>query len=334
MGDRCGSDTGFVGECCPLEALDQGTDKTAGNTQAGKGAGKDLAEGPADLVVIDQKNDQGRTDIKNTHERHHLFGDIGYRLDTPDNHREDHGREHDPCNPAGIVTDNSGNLRMCLVRLEHVAAAECAENAEDREKHRQELAARKAQLFEPFGDVIHRTARNRAVLIFVSVFDPECAFGELRCHAEQSGKDHPECRARPADSHGDSHAGDVAKPDSARKRGRQSLEVADFTCIVGIRIIALHQADGVPEEPELHESEVEREDRSGDNQPHDDPGEGRSRDRRKDEIDERAGHRSENLVDLLVKRHRFLGACHACHPCCCNRQQHDFFEIHHGCPLN
>jgi hypothetical protein len=44
--------------------------------------------------------------------------------------------------------------------------------------------------------------------------------------------------------------------------------VADLTRIIGIRIVAFHQPDGMTEEAELHEPEVKREDRRGDDQPH------------------------------------------------------------------
>jgi hypothetical protein len=55
-------------------------------------------------------------------------------------------------------------------------------------------------------------------------FTPERAFGEFRRHAQQTGEDHPERRARPADADGNRDTGDVAKPHSARQRRRQRLE--------------------------------------------------------------------------------------------------------------
>jgi hypothetical protein len=51
-----------------------------------------------------------------------------------------------PVIQPGIFADNSRNLRMCLVGLEHVAATKRAENTEDREHDREELAAGKPQL--------------------------------------------------------------------------------------------------------------------------------------------------------------------------------------------
>ena len=56
---------------------------------AGEGAGEDLPEGPADLVEVDQDDDQRRADIEDAHERHDLLGDPGDRLDAADDHRED-----------------------------------------------------------------------------------------------------------------------------------------------------------------------------------------------------------------------------------------------------
>jgi hypothetical protein len=105
--------------------------------------------------------------------------------------------------------------------------------------------------------------------------------------------------------------------------------MADFTRIIGIRIVALHQPDGMTEEAELHEPEVKREDRRGDDQPHDDPRKRRSGKWCKDEVDERAGDIGEDVVDLLVDGHGFLGIGGGRHACRCNRQQHDFLEVHH-----
>jgi hypothetical protein len=71
---------------------------------------------------------------------------LGDRFDAADDHREDDRREDDPGDPARIVANDIGDLRMGLIGLEHVAATKRAEDTEDREHDRQELAAGKPQL--------------------------------------------------------------------------------------------------------------------------------------------------------------------------------------------
>ena len=223
---------------------------------------------------------------------------------------------------------------MGLIGLEHVAPAKRAQDTEDREHDGEELAPRQAKLGKAFRDIVHRTAGDGAVLVFVTVLHPERAFGELGRHAEQAGQDHPECRAGTADADSNRHPGDVAKSHGSRQSGGERLEMADLARILRVRIIALHQTDGMAEEPELHEAEIDGEDRGRHDQPQHDPGEAGSRQRREDEIDERPCHGREDFIDLLVKGHGFLRLNGARRPgrgeC---QQQHGFDRIH-DCPLS
>ncbi len=304
--DCCGTDTCLIGERGALEALDQGADEAAGNTQAGECPGEDLAECPADLVEIDHQDDEGSTDIQDAHERDDLFGHACDGLDATDDNGEHDDREYDAGDPARVVTDDAGDLRMCLIGLEHVAATQCAENAENREQHRQDLASRQAQLLETLGHVVHRATGNGAVRILVAVFDAQRTFGELRGHAHQAGQNHPEGGTRTTDADGHGNTGNVAQTDGARQGCRQCLEVADFTGIVRVRVVALDQRDGMAEIAKLDEAEVERKYRRRDHQPHHDPwktGAGKGREK---EIDKRAGNGGKGFIHSLIDSSGFL----------------------------
>ena len=190
---------------------------------------------------------------------------------------------------------------MRLVGLEHVAAAQRAEDTEDREQDRENLAPRDAAFGKPLGQVIHRTARDVTVLELVAIFHTQRTFGEFRRHAQKTRQDHPEGGARATNAHGHRHAGDVTQAHRARKRRGKRLEVADLTGIVGVGIVALDQRDRMPERPELHEPEIEGEDRCGDNQPHHDPRKIGAGEGAEDEADEPAGRIGKDLVDGFVK---------------------------------
>ena len=300
MGDGCRSDACLVRECRTFEALDQRAHHAAGNAQPGEGTGEDLAESPADLVGVHQDDDQCRGHIHDAHERNDLLRHPGNRFQPADDDGKNHGRKQHAGNPARILADNAGNLLVCLIGLEHVSAAECAEDTEDREQDRKRLAARQSALCKALGQIVHRTAGNRAVIVFVAVFDAERTLGELRCHAHQAGKDHPEGRARSANADGNRNTGDVAEADGARKGGGKRLEVAYLAGIIRVGIVAAHQFDRMPEGTELDEREIEREDRGSHHEPCHDPGKACARKRTEDEIDEPAGRAGKQLVDGLV----------------------------------
>ncbi len=158
MRNRRGTDTGFVRECCPLEALDQRPDETAGNTKTGESAFENLTERPADLVVVDQQDDDRGTDIHDAHERNDLFRHFGNRLQTADNHGKNDRRKYQSGDPARIIADNAGNLGMGLIGLEHVPTAKRAQNAENGKQNGEKPAAGQTQFLEALRDVIHRAA--------------------------------------------------------------------------------------------------------------------------------------------------------------------------------
>ena len=234
MCDRSRPNARFVRESGAFEALDQGTDHTASNTQTGKCTFKDLAKGPADLVCVHQDDHQRGDHVHHAHEGHDLFRHLGDGFQAADDHgKHDSGKDH-ACDPARVIADHIGDLCMGLVGLEHVAAAEGAEDTEDREHHRQDLAAGNAAFGKALGQVVHRTTRNGAVLVFIPVFHAQRTFGEFRRHAQQTSQNQPECRARPADAHGHRHTCDVAKAHRARKRSGKRLEMANLTRVIGI----------------------------------------------------------------------------------------------------
>ncbi len=200
---------------------------------------------------------------------------------------------------------------MCLVGLEHVAAAKCAEDAEDREHNRKELATGQAARGKALGHIVHRTTGDGAVVIFVAVFYAERTFREFRCHAHQAGKDHPEGCPRTTDADGNRHTRNIPKAHSARERRCQCLKMADFARVVGIGIVPFDQCDRMREGAELDQPEVQREDGCRDHQPGDDPGKAGAGEGAEDEVDEPAGGAGKQLVHLLVDGlgHQRAGCC-------------------------
>ena len=272
MRNRSRSDARLIRERRPFEPLDQGTDKAACNAETSEGTFEDLAKRPPDLVIVHQQDNQCCTDIENAHERHDLFGHIGDGFDPTDDHGKDHSSKDDACDPSREVTDNTGNLRMRLIGLEHVSAAKRAKNTEDREHDREDLPARQAQFIEAFRDIVHRTARDGAVLVFIPILHAERTFGELGGHTKQARQDHPEGCTRPANTNSDSDPGNVPETDRARQRRGKRLKMADLARIFRVRVVSFDQLDCVSEKPKLYKTKIQSENRGGDNQPHDDPG--------------------------------------------------------------
>ena len=152
-----------------------------------KGAGKNLAEGPTDLVRIQSQNYDGSADIHDAHEGNHLFGYLGDRLQATDDDRENDNGKYQARDPARITTDNPGDLLVRLVGLEHIAATERAENTEHREHDRQKPChSWQAAFCKALGQVVHRATRHGTVFVFVTILDAERTFGELRGHAHQT----------------------------------------------------------------------------------------------------------------------------------------------------
>ena len=315
MGNRSRADAGFVRKCSAAKTLDQGADKTAGDTETGEGAGKDLAEGPADAVVIDQQHGQRRADIQDTHQGHDFFSEFGDRLDAAHDHGEQRGRHQQPGEPTiagqhtvGATADDH-QLRMGLVGLEHVARTQTGADAKDRKYDGHYFSATQTALGEPLGHVIHRAARDGAVRVFVAIFDAQRALGELGRHAQQTGDNHPEGGARSADADRHCNAGDVAQAHGARERSGERLEMVDLALVIRIGIIAPDQRKGMAEGAHLDETKVQREDDRGHHQPQDDPRKAGAWQRSEDQVDEPASRIAEDGIHLCIEvRLRQCGA--------------------------
>ena len=179
MRNRSRPNASLVRERGAFEALDQCPDHTACNAEARERARKDLTKGPTDLIEVHQDDDQCDTDIHQPHKRNDFFGYFRDRLEaTHDNSKHDTGKDN-ASDPTRVVAQNVGQLRMRLVGLEHVTAAQRAEDTEDREQHSQDTTTANAAFGKAFGEVVHRATRNRAVFVFVSVLHAERTFGEF-----------------------------------------------------------------------------------------------------------------------------------------------------------
>ena len=143
-------------------------------------------------------------------------------------------------------------------------------------------------------------ARHGPIGVFVAVLHTQRTFGELRRHAHQTGKDHPERRAWATNADGHRHTGDVTKPDRAGQRRCQRLEVADLACVIRVGIIPFDQRDRMGKGPELDQAEVNRKNRCCHNEPGNDPWETSSRERAEDQADKPACRVREYLVYLFI----------------------------------
>ena len=76
---------------------------------------------------------------------------------------------------------------MRLVALEHVPAAHGAKDAHDGKEHAHGLAQPWLALVgHPLAKVVHGTAGDRPVGIFITILDRQGTFGKLGSHAEQA----------------------------------------------------------------------------------------------------------------------------------------------------
>ena len=194
-------------------------------------------------------------------------------------------------------------LHEGLVRLEHAADAERADDDAERVENREHAAeARPAALAEPAIEIEHRAAGDAAVRILLAILHAERALGELRGHPERAGHPHPERGAGPTDRDRDRHVRDVADADRPRDRRRERLEVRHLTRFVRIGIRAAHEPQRVRETADVDQPQIAgEEDRARDQPQHDQlhvcAGDGYGDE---DRLRERRRHRRERLVDRLV----------------------------------
>ncbi len=128
-----------------------------------------------------------------------------------------------------------------------------------------------AHLFpQPAGKILHRAAHQPPVGTHLAVHLRQAGLGELGGHAEKTGHDHPERRARPADGNGDGHPRDVAQPDSRGQRRRKRLEGSHLALVVGGAVFAADDAVGVAHHAHVDEVEAQRQEHRRDDQPGDD----------------------------------------------------------------
>src|SRR5690606_35217013 len=149
-------------------------------------------------------------------------GDLADALHATDDDEPDEDRE---ANAEGDLSPGAleegqdvRGLRVALVGLEHVAAAEAPADAEDREEDGERPAEPvEASLAEADVEVAHRSAEDAAVVVLLAVGHREGALGELGRHPEEAGDDHPEDGAGAALVHGHGDARDVAEADRRRE---------------------------------------------------------------------------------------------------------------------
>ena len=162
-----------------------------------------------------------------------------------------------------------GNLRIGLVGLEHVAAAEAPADAHQCEEDgEQATEATESDLCEPGAQVVHRATGDVSVGADDAVFLAEGALGELGAHAEDAGEHHPHHGPRSPHRHCEADAGDVAESDGGGERRRERLEVGDLARVIRPRVAPPHAVKSVAEGAQVHEVEAKREEDRAEEQPH------------------------------------------------------------------
>jgi hypothetical protein len=155
------------------------------------------------------------------HQGHQRRRDLSDALDPADDHQADQHREEqaEEDRPLGVGENRQdrvgGDLRVGLIGLEHIAAAEAPADAHQGEDHGQDLSEpAQADLGQPVAQVVHGAAGDVSVRALDAVLLAQRALGELGAHAQEARDHHPEHGAGAAEAHCDRHSGDV--PESHR----------------------------------------------------------------------------------------------------------------------
>jgi hypothetical protein len=237
-----------------------------------EGLAEDDAEARRDAVGVHEQDRETAEHVEAAHEGHDHPGDLADASDAADDHEPHQEGEHDTEGHGALRPveegQHRGHLRVRLVGLEHVAAADAAADAHQREHHGQG-AARASPA--PFGEAVLQVVHGPAGHVPVGAHHPvhlaQRALCELRAHAQEASDDHPEDGSRPAqpDRYGDTR--DVAEAYGGGERSGERLKVGDLARIIGLRVAAAHARDGVAEGAQVDELEAQGEEQGAQDQP-------------------------------------------------------------------
>ena len=163
-------------------------------------------------------------EINDCHRRDDLGGCLGDRFQAAKGNDRDKDRD----DGAGDVGRNPepclhGSRDRIHLRGSTTAEHGC-HDAEDRESDSERFPF----LAKPHFDVVHRAARNIALVIHASILDREAPFRILGRHAKESGKPHPEERARAAELDRRRNADDISRADRRSERCAERFEAVDI----------------------------------------------------------------------------------------------------------
>ena len=124
------------------------------------------------------------------------------------------------------------------VDLRCISGSEHSQYTESSEKIGQKMPFFAETVF----DVIHRSADEFPVGIFLVIENSQCYLGKFRTHAEQSGNPHPEYGAGSADSDSAGNTGNITGTDRRGQSGTDCLERRQRT----VRCVSFseHTSDG------------------------------------------------------------------------------------------
>ncbi len=217
-------------------------------------------EDRADLRNVREEYYKTAKHVQARHKRHYLLRERRDALQTAENDQtaEYHQQHTDdnvcPLDVAERVAEvdvleyRAVEIDDDLVDLTHIADTEAGKNREHREQPRKEAPYVLAALIaaQSVAQIVHRAAAPLALRVFAAVVDTEDILGEVRHHAEERRDPHPEYRAGSADDDSRSHARDIARADSRRKRRTERLELryrAFLLIVAGFALLAEHTAD-------------------------------------------------------------------------------------------
>ena len=137
-----------------------------------------------------------------------------------------------------MVVHQCGVDRGCdCINLRCVSGSEYRQYAESGKQVSQEMPFFAKAVF----DVVHRSADELAVGVFLTVEDSQCNLRKFRTHAEQGRNPHPEHRTRSADRDSTGDTGNITGTDRSGQRRTDRLERSN--CTVGRILFPEHSSD-------------------------------------------------------------------------------------------
>ena len=225
MGYRSTTQTSFIGENAPLEALQHNGSKHTTNCSLTTECGtKDQAKSTWDLIDVHRKDDKACTDVEDCHHRNNRRSRSRNPTDATDHNQKNQYAKYNASRTAGDLRGLFEGFSQFKC-LNTIADSKAGEHA----KKSKQACHPGPTMAQSIADVIHRAAHMIAFRVSFTEMDSQHCFCIFSRDPEDGDQPHPkDCpRTTNGDRRGD--PSNVSGPNGGRQRRHQGLERRDLS---------------------------------------------------------------------------------------------------------